>query len=352
LVEKLSALIFSRNGMHKTLSLIGDVYDYVDEIVLIDSSDERVHEALLHEKNKRKLKKLRVFYAVALGYPDPLRMYALSKCRYDWILLIDTDERLSPSLKSDLHRLIHGADYVAFSIRRYEDVDGAKKGAYTNWQTRLFKKSRISYRGMIHEEPIVSGSTLKLVRNDYFMDHVNKLRSGTAKEYSVMERFFRMSYRSFNDRFVDQFHKITVPKRQDAAGSFGGSMNSFLRLYEKLGNKNLDDEISDFDYFAFYYLYAVMTNLKLHRPSGVIMSYKDGRGRLGLIKEWRRSPDGDTEFEISKTLYRIGLIRFLELDNGRTILKINKRYRNKEAGIGLLIKLLKLRYEKGKRGLD
>ena len=352
LTGKLSALIFTRNAFQKSISLVDDLYGYVDEIVIIDSSDAKTYSELLKEKAKRRLEKLRTFHAVALGYPDPLRMYALGKCRNRWVLLVDTDERISASLKKDLHKLIEESDVAAFSIRRYENVWKGGKGAYTNWQTRLFRKDKISFRGIIHEEPIVRGATSKLDNSDYFIDHVNSLRSGTSREYGVMERFLRMSYRSFNDRLIDHFYKVTVPSRQNRAGSFGGSLRALLLLYEKLGNKTPDQEISDFDYFAFYYLYALATNLKEHRPSGIITSFGDGKTRLGMIKKWQNAPGGDTDFGISKEIYRKGIIGFLGLDSQRTVQRINERFGRERGGVELLIKLLKLRYEKGERWLD
>lgn len=91
-MQKLSVLIFSKNDAHKAIGLIEDIYGIADEIVLVDSSESAQRNTILNAKRRNKLGKLRVFYAVALGYPDPLRMYALSKCKNEWVLLIDTDE--------------------------------------------------------------------------------------------------------------------------------------------------------------------------------------------------------------------------------------------------------------------
>ena len=77
MAERLSVLIFSRNDIDNALDLINDVYDFADDIVLVDSSSAKLHEELIRKKAKRSLSKLRVFYVVPLGYPDPLRMYAI-----------------------------------------------------------------------------------------------------------------------------------------------------------------------------------------------------------------------------------------------------------------------------------
>ena len=167
-----------------------------------------------------------------------------------------------------------------------------------------------------------------------------------------MEKFLRMSYRSFNERLVDYFYKITVPQRKGSAGSFGRTLTVVLLFYEKLGGKKLDSEISNLDYFMFLYLKAVASYLKEGRPEGIILGYKGVKADMAVLKGWQNEPDGPENFEISNVLYRIGLIKFLELDKERTISKLNERYGREKGGISLLIKLLKLRYEKGKGWLD
>ncbi len=351
-VEGISLLLFSRNDIKKALMLVKDMYGCSDEIILCDSSDRKEHAKLLSETKRLKLNKLRVFYTVPLGYLEPTLMYALKKSRYRWCILLGTDERISPRLKIDLHKLINDYKCSSFSIRRFEDVSGNKKGAYTNWQTRLFRKDSISFRGIIHEEPVVSGTTIKLTDANYFIDHVNELKGDSSKGYSRMERFLRMSYKSFNERLIDYFYKITVPKKHNAPGAFGGSLMSLLLIYERLGNKHLEDEISDFDYFVFYYLYSLATSFKMRRPGAFINAFRDGKQMLGKVREWQAAPDGDMEFEISKILYKKGLIKFLELDKDETIKRINNKYANRDGGIDLLISLLKLRYKKGERWLD
>ena len=75
-----------------------------------------------------------------------------------------------------------------------------------------------------------------------------------------MEKFLRMSYKSFNERIIDNFYKITMPSRRNSIGAFGMSLKILLLAYEKLGNKKQEDEISNFDYFVFYYIYYLSVN--------------------------------------------------------------------------------------------
>ena len=352
-VEKLSLLLFSRNDIDKALPLIEDLYDHVDEIVLIDSSTKALHKQLLRKKASMDLTKLRIFYIVPLGYLEPALAYAMGKCRYNWIFLLGTDERISPKLKSDLKGLLTSAKCSAFSIIRNEQVGENSRGAYRNWQTRVFRKGSTTFRGIIHEEAKIDGQVCKLDPDLYYIDHVDRLKGSASSGYAIMEKFLRMSYKAYNERLIDYFYKVTVPSSHSRAGAGGGSLQTLLSVYEKLGRKKSEQEVSDLDYYVFYLLHALATSIKSHNIHGVFASFRDASNTLMKIRGWQREPDGDENFNISKMLYEKGLITFLGLDKESTINRLNEKYGySKDAGIGLLIKLLKLRYEKGARWLD
>ncbi|MGC8981980.1 MAG: hypothetical protein ACP5JU_03470, partial [Minisyncoccia bacterium] len=73
----LSLLLFSRNDTKNALSLAESMLNAVDEVVIIDSSDEKEHNELVEKA--RKYSKINVFYALPLGYVEPLRSYGISK---------------------------------------------------------------------------------------------------------------------------------------------------------------------------------------------------------------------------------------------------------------------------------
>jgi hypothetical protein len=86
-----STLIFSRDRVDKLLALIKEVYAVSDEIVIVDSSQPKNRERLLQEKYDPG-DKIKVYFAPALGHPEPYQGFGLSKCRFEWIFYIDTDE--------------------------------------------------------------------------------------------------------------------------------------------------------------------------------------------------------------------------------------------------------------------
>ena len=282
-MQGLSFLIFSKDDAEKAMELIDDVYSIADEIVLVDSSGEKQRDMILNRIKWHRLSKLRVFYAVALGYPDPLRMYALSKCRNDWILLIDTDERLSDGLKRDIRSIMRDAGCSAFDVKRYEG-----KGAYT-WQTRLFKRKKVEFRGMVHEHAIVDGKRRRLTDADYYMEHRTELmkhgRMYAPRDYIDMRMF---SAHPLLDYLPDIYLFLT---------SFS---TDFLRSMEMLRRRR---------------------------------------------KKWIARTDYKEIREISRVINKIGIIKFLRLDKEEVIDYLNRKYGDKRQGTELLIDLLKNKHE-------
>ncbi len=344
-MEKLSLLVFSRNDVEKAIALIDDMYNYVDDIVLIDSSDSKGHRTLLKEKQDRGLDKLRIFYAVAFGYPDPLRMYAMKKCLHRWIILIDTDERISPELRRDLKKILSGAECSAFAFKRYEEVKKGWRGSYYNWQIRLFRKDRTEFQGMLHEEPIIHGKVLRIASDDYFMDHLSDIKGESAMHYYKMMKFMRMSYGSFNETMVEYLYKYTMPDYRTDKTASAGWVYRILTAYEMLKRKKPDEELSDFDYFVYYCIYSLAIGIRTTSPALVLKSAPFAAASMNNVRRWKAENGSKEVFEISKILHKKGLIKFLDLDKDSTIIALNKKYKSGKQGIELLMKLLKEKYE-------
>lgn len=346
-MKKLSVLIFSRNDAKNAIELVRDVYSLADEIVLVDSSDGRQRAELLREKRKLGLSKLRIFWAVALGYPEPLRMYALKKCRYEWVLLLDVDERLNGGLKRDVKKAIARADCDAFAIKRWERVGARKEVSFSTWQIRLFRRDCVAFRGMLHEQASVNGTLMKL-EDKYCLLHYDQLRS--VKTYAALERLDnRMSYATYNDRMLEYLSKLTLPGRKSKESSQATALvHNALLLYERLTLKNPDSELSDFDYFVYYFIrnafYAVNTRYSLRHAFSV------SKRQMKRIRRWRSGKNAGKEFELSKMLNEVGIIKFLGLDDENMIKLLNIKYKNRRQGAGLLVRLLKSKYDELTQG--
>ena len=349
-MNKLSVMIFSRNDVEKALDLAQSLYAVADEILLIDSSDPQNDKKLRDALKKQRLSKLRLMHIIALGHPDPLRMYALKKCRYDWVLLIDTDERLTDELRADIKKIISRAKCSAFAVKRNEEVFRGKRNSFYTWQIRLFRKDHVEFRGLSHEQALVRGATDKL-DGDYGIDHVVELKNlGIGAEYSKIQKFDRLSYGMYNDMMMEYISKLVMPTSRSAEDTgLGRLTKSLLLAYERLAFRRQGQEISNFDYFMYYFMLHSAVMVKKRDFLGIFRLIPFELSRLKQISGWKEEPDADEIFEISKIINRIGVTKFLELDKEETIKELNRKYKDKRQGMDLLMALIKEKYERQTR---
>jgi len=283
-MQKISLLIFSINEVSEVISLAKEMYRVIDEVVVIDSSDRKNMDHLEIERRQNKLDRMRVFHAPALGYAEPYREYGISKCKNDWIFLLDTDEKLSVHLRMNLKKIVDRADFNVLKIKRYEHV--SPKGtisSYYTWQVRLFRKGSVHFLGLTHETPEMSGNVENLESESEYILHMDELRH---------ERFYnKMDLFSLNGPLI-------LITRDFMIGLMNGEMS--LKYITSTVKTHMDFE-----------------NLRMHDKS---------------------------ISEIGKIIQTKGIIKYLQLDRESVIRKLDKKYANKKQGIDLLIKLLKDKY--------
>jgi glycosyltransferase involved in cell wall biosynthesis len=129
---------------------------WADEIIVVDSfSKDRTAEIAKEYTDKVILRKWE-------GYAKQ-KQYALQQAKNDWVLSLDTDERVSDELRREIESVLaNGSPHDGYFIPRKNFF--LKKwikhcGWYPGYQLRFFRKSSVSLNGRkIHEAFVVSGS--------------------------------------------------------------------------------------------------------------------------------------------------------------------------------------------------
>jgi len=180
---KITLITFTRNSERDLKELLKNVHDVVDEIIVIDSYSTDATIEIAKSYNAR------VFLAEPLGYVEPYRAYALRKASYEWVLYLDVDEKLNKRLRDDLKDIIETFDeYDAFRILRL-NINNRGKALmtfYPHREIRLFKKSKVSFKGIIMEQPRVYGSIMELPE-DYFIIHLLKQQAWLASSRKLVK---------------------------------------------------------------------------------------------------------------------------------------------------------------------
>ncbi len=189
-MNKLTAIIPTGNEIHNIENVIASV-SFADEILVVDSfSTDGTYEK-----------------AIELGvsvirrdfqYPASQKNWAIPQAKYEWILLVDADERVTPELKNEILEILKTPKkgVVAYWIGRLNHFMGETVN-YSGWRNdsviRLFKRDYCKYEDKhVHEEIIAQGPVGKLKNKFYhntyttfdkYIEKMNRYATWQAKDY-------------------------------------------------------------------------------------------------------------------------------------------------------------------------
>ena len=156
--NKISAVITTWNeavNLEECLSSL----DFADEIVVVDmeSTDNTVKIAKQYTD--------KVYRTSYTGYVEPARNFSIGKASGSWILIIDGDERIPPSLAEKLKEITRNDDVDFVRVPRKNLVFGQWL-KYSRWwpdyNIRFFKKGYVTWQDTIHSVPITEGIGMNL----------------------------------------------------------------------------------------------------------------------------------------------------------------------------------------------
>ncbi len=163
-IEKLSVIIIAKDAEEEIVDALFSA-KFADEIIVVDGgSEDRTVDIAKKEGAE-------VFEHVSADFSD-MRNFGLQKAKGEWVLYVDTDERVTPELASSItHQIIRRKDdkIVAFKIKRKNFYLGKHEWPYVEDMERLFLRKRLKeWQGKLHETPIFDG---KIGQLDGFLFH-------------------------------------------------------------------------------------------------------------------------------------------------------------------------------------
>ncbi len=176
---KLSVVIIALNEEDRIEDALKSSVPVADEIVLVDSfsTDKTVHIARQYGA--------KIYQKEFIDYGSQ-KNFALEKASFEWVLNLDADERISPTLQEKILELKQ-ADSIpvdGFLVNRktyYMDRWIRHSGWYPDRKLRLFNKTKSHWQGRIHEGLVLDGKTIRLegdiIHYTYrdMTDHIRRL---------------------------------------------------------------------------------------------------------------------------------------------------------------------------------
>ena len=158
----LSVVIPTRNEAANIAACIESVRDIAQEIIVQDnfSEDDTAHIA----GSMSALVFQREFDNFSAN-----KNTAIDRAANEWVLLLDADERVTPSLRKEIAATISSASAAdAYRIKRDTYFAGRRVRCWSSSTViRLFKKHRARYdpTKLVHEELVVEGGNIQTLRH-------------------------------------------------------------------------------------------------------------------------------------------------------------------------------------------
>jgi glycosyltransferase involved in cell wall biosynthesis len=192
-MNHLSAVITTFNSADFIEDCIKSVA-FADEIVVVDNGSK--------DKTLEIAKKYHVKIYPHQNNPDCLnesKNYGFGQAKGDWILSLDSDERVDPELAAEIKAIISQAEITAdgFLIPRKNIIFGKwiRHGLwYPDHQLRLFKKGAGKFPGHHNHELLVVNGPVKYVKN-----HITHLN------YQSVSQYIQKIDKQYSNNEVDTF---------------------------------------------------------------------------------------------------------------------------------------------------
>lgn len=210
----LSVIILSKNVEGEiTPALVSS--QFADEIILVDtgSTDKTIEIAKKH--------KVRIVHATGDSFAK-WRNDGAKTAKSDWILYLDSDERIPKKLANEIIKTISSPTKQAYTISRFEVFLGKHLPHWPDPRVlRLIKKdSLVRWEGKLHEQPKINGAIGDLENQMVHLSHKNidekiastlnwshheaKMLFDSGHPHMVWWRFLRIMFTEAWDRAVKQ----------------------------------------------------------------------------------------------------------------------------------------------------
>jgi glycosyltransferase involved in cell wall biosynthesis len=166
---------------------------WCDEIVVVDSySTDKTPEICRRYTEKFVQRQW-------AGYKDQ-KAYAHSLATMEWVLLVDSDERVSDELRREITEVLAGdkGEFAGYAIPRLVHYLGRwwrRGGWYPDYDVRLFRRKQASWGGAEpHEKIIVDGKVRRLQHPLHHFtyrsidDHINRINRFTTVSSAELKK--------------------------------------------------------------------------------------------------------------------------------------------------------------------
>lgn len=161
-----------------TLAHCLDSVAWAEEIVIADSGSVDGTVELARSRGAR------VVHQAWLGFGKQ-KQFAVEQAAHDWVLCLDTDERVTPALRASIEQTLRGPSQHAYEFPRCNRFLGRylRHGeGYPDLSLRLFHRSHARWSEDVVHEKVITLGTVGRLEGDLLHESAETLDSYLAKQ--------------------------------------------------------------------------------------------------------------------------------------------------------------------------
>jgi glycosyltransferase involved in cell wall biosynthesis len=173
----LSAVLITLNAASQLRPTLESLA-FCDEIVVVDSGSTDGTQALAREFGAK------VIAAEWLGF-GPMKQFAVAQAGHDWVLCVDSDERVSEDLQQSIAAVLPTPTFGAYQFPRCNRFMGRylKHGeGYPDWSLRLFDRRQARWSDDAVHEHVLTDVPVGRLAGDLLHDTAETLDSYLGKQ--------------------------------------------------------------------------------------------------------------------------------------------------------------------------
>ncbi len=180
MLQPLSAVLITRNS-EAVLPPCLESLHFADEIVVVDSGSTDATLDIARRANAK------IVHQDWLGYGRQ-KQFAVAQAAHDWVLCVDTDERVSDALRESIRRELQAPRFHAYEMPRRNRFLGRwlRHGeGYPDLSLRLFDRRHANWSDdAIHEKVLTAGPAGRLTG-----DLLHESEQGLADYLAKQDRY-------------------------------------------------------------------------------------------------------------------------------------------------------------------
>jgi len=184
-VGKISVVVNTLNEEENLPRALNSVEKIADEIVVVDTKSTDKTVAIAREFGAV------VYSHERTGYVEPVRNFAITKAKNEWVLVLDADEEVPGSLAAKLKEITKSpqADYYRLPRKNINFGRWIKNSRWwPDYNIRFFKRGTVTWNEVIHSVPMTVGTGADLPADEkYALVHYNY--QSVAKYVTRMNRY-------------------------------------------------------------------------------------------------------------------------------------------------------------------